>query len=748
MVYAAAARWRDQALYADGSLFSPERQIWVPPNLTAIEPRLAIAPAQGSDYRSALATQLSGAPQEQVQLYAEALFFYFLPTVQTSGKTKRDLLEFVRAFAVGTPGVPADLDPVLDHGIYDPGMHYNMSRADMLRYLLATALKVKALPAAERDDLRTDPWKWRAFLYAAPIKHVHQMRDGLLHLLFPDTFERIVAGEHKQRIVTTFPDLIKTQQANVDQQILEIRQGLEEELGAGFDFYEPHVLSRWYPSGEGGPGPSPNPARQRKDSPGATTVAEEDGPPRTYARLAAALQWRGQVILYGPPGTGKTWTSLRFAVWWLATQLGLKDADEVWRHPAGDARLRLDRELAPVERRTWLVVANPKIWRWERFNQQKTVDFDFGRVQRNFALVRPNDLVIGYQSTPDKRVLALGRVIEGLHRTPSKQEGVITIGDGKIVQNGPSYEELRLEPRLSSSEPLRLRMQGTLFSLTEEESSVLLSLVAERDPAAEEVTFGSISAGPLTRVTFHPSYSYEDFVEGFRPIEAGSGQLALRMTDGVFKRVCREALANPSTPYLVLIDEVNRGNLPRIFGELITLLEKDKRGLTVALPQSHELFSVPPNVYLLGTMNTADRSIRLLDAAIRRRFAFEELMPEPELLKGESVGDLDLELFLRGLNSRIAIRVGREKQIGHSFLLDIGEGDRAVEFARRFTQEILPLLQEYAYEDYETLGALIGDELVDRHGKTIRREILDDPMQLIDALYRSFQGPSVIAPGA
>ena len=165
----------------------------------------------------------------------------------------------------------------------------------------------------------------------------------------------------------------------------------------------------------------------------------------------------------------------------------------------------------------------------------------------------------------------------------------------------------------------------------------------------------------------------------------------------------------------MLIDEINRANVAKVFGELITLLEMDKRGLLVTLPQSKESFCIPPNVYLLGTMNTADRSIKLLDAALRRRFAFIELMPDVELLRGAKVGTLALDDFLEELNRRIAKTEGREKQIGHSFLL---EGDEPItepdEFARRFRQEILPLLQEYCYDDYSALASYIGAKLVER----------------------------------
>lgn len=250
--------------------------------------------------------------------------------------------------------------------------------------------------------------------------------------------------------------------------------------------------------------------------------------------------------------------------------------------------------------------------------------------------------------------------------------------------------------------------------------------------------------GALTILTFHPSYSYEDFIEGFRPVEATEG-LSLRLEDGVFKRLCREAQAHPTRKHILLIDEINRANLAKVFGELLTLLEVDKRGLPVVLPQSKERFTVPPNVYLLGTMNTADRSIKLLDVALRRRFAFVELMPDLEALRGAKVRELAVDDFLEELNRRIARRHGREKQIGQSFFLDrdepISDPD---EFARRFRQEVLPLLQEYCYEDFGALAEILGDGLVDREAQTLNEERLDDPEALLAALVDGFirPGPS------
>lgn len=264
--------------------------------------------------------------------------------------------------------------------------------------------------------------------------------------------------------------------------------------------------------------------------------------------------------------------------------------------------------------------------------------------------------------------------------------------------------------------------------------------------AARELSLGSPAkpgkAARLTRVTFHPSYAYEDFVEGFRPQQSSNGAMQLVLTDGVFKRVCKTAHEDPNTRYIVLIDEINRGNIPKIFGELITLIEKDKRGMTVHLPQSGDSFAVPTNVLIIGTMNTADRSIHLLDTALRRRFQFIELLPDSDLLQGRTVGTLALDTFLDGLNDEIRKRFGRDKQIGHSIFFQNGEIiDSPEDFAAIVRYELIPLLQEYLYEDYQALGQLLGG-VVDTHTEQIA-ELANDPERLCAELADKYGSASV-----
>jgi len=166
--------------------------------------------------------------------------------------------------------------------------------------------------------------------------------------------------------------------------------------------------------------------------------------------------------------------------------------------------------------------------------------------------------------------------------------------------------------------------------------------------------------------------------------------------------------------YVFIIDEINRGNISKIFGELITLIETTKRvgqpeGMKAILPYSQKSFGVPKNVYIIGTMNTADRSIATIDTALRRRFFFKEMMPQPDVLAGVTVEDLSVSDILMRMNKRITVLYDREHTIGHAYFMPLKESPTLETLAQIFTNNIIPLLQEYFYEDYEKLQLVLGD---------------------------------------
>lgn len=217
--------------------------------------------------------------------------------------------------------------------------------------------------------------------------------------------------------------------------------------------------------------------------------------------------------------------------------------------------------------------------------------------------------------------------------------------------------------------------------------------------------------GNIAMVTFHQNFAYEDFVEGIRPVLSNDeGGLRYELRDGLFKKFSTEACKRGEERFVLIIDEINRGNIARIFGELITLIEPSRRldrddATRVTLPYSTDSFGVPKNLYLIGTMNTADRSIQLLDTALRRRFEFVEMMPEPDHEQMGQIEGLNLTRLLQSMNDRIAVLLDREHQIGHTYLLHLEDVET---LGDRFRKQIFPLLQEYFFDDWSKIEAVLG----------------------------------------
>jgi len=227
-----------------------------------------------------------------------------------------------------------------------------------------------------------------------------------------------------------------------------------------------------------------------------------------------------------------------------------------------------------------------------------------------------------------------------------------------------------------------------------------------------------VGLGQIEFITFHQSYSYEEFIEGIRPNLDGENELTYSLEKGIFKRVSDRAKLDQDNNYVIIIDEINRGNISKIFGELITLIEPSKRLFTendehpkkVTLPYSKKRFGVPKNLYILGTMNTADKSIALLDSALRRRFSFTEMLPNSGVVKNNiSIAGIEVEKLFESINSRIEFLIDKDHTIGHSYFLKIKDNQTVEGLASIFKNEIIPLLTEYFYGDFEKIQLVLGE---------------------------------------
>ena len=433
-------------------------------------------------------------------------------------------------------------------------------------------------------------------------------------------------------------------------------------------------------------------------------------------RLYKILERKKQIILYGPPGTGKTYSANKLKKYILSKNSNVNSQDTTFSVDAENYFMI----NGPWAKNLGHSLDNPPfVW---AINSSDPSNLGV------YNKLQPNDIVFLSNQAKDSGPFGK-KVILGVGKCVRKFEGEEPYWPDEIEQNKVIYKN-RFQIELlhivdDTSETIEF-IQGLPYSkgfnaiVNENVLQKLLKLVREQWK-------GSVSTTKIFErsVTFHQSYSYEDFVEGIRPEVTEDDKVIYEPVDGIFKEICDAAKDDPDNKYVLTIDEINRGNVEKILGELITLIESDKRKeeYQVILPYTKDSFWVPENLFIIGTMNTADRSIAPIDTALRRRFAFEELMPQYELEElGREINGISLKTLLQELNKRIrneGISL-RDKQIGHSYFMKVNNLE---ELRITFAVEIVPLLQDYFYNDYKKLEEdILNSDFIDSNEMMIKEE--------------------------
>lgn len=322
-------------------------------------------------------------------------------------------------------------------------------------------------------------------------------------------------------------------------------------------------------------------------------------------------------------------------------------------------------------------------------------------------------------------------------------------GTSKVETNTPQGDAMLNKPNNQRNIPLNQILYGPpgtgkTYTTINKALEILanygeIEKIPDNRQKQKEIFDTFVTKGQIEFVTFHQSYGYEEFVEGIKP-SVKNGTVIYETKNGVFKNLCKKALEGKDKPYILIVDEINRGNIAKILGELITLIEPSKRigkseGLQLTLPYSGESFGVPSNLYIIGTMNTADRSIALLDTALRRRFEFVEMMPDFEYLKDKKISDsgntIELGRLLESMNNRIEFLLDREHTIGHSYFMGV---ESIEDLHEVFKNKIIPLLQEYFYDDYAKIIAILNDNgMIKEKNKSQFSDLFDGKFSELDS---------------
>ncbi len=732
-ILAAAEHWKRRCLIGERSVFT-DRSLWTRSNFQELQ----IAYVENLDNQSSgsfmekLGHQLKLASPDAKCLWAEMTWMYRLIQGSWSPQTKRKQIATIWNWSGRVFPEDHELlnDSVLGAGILTPGNPWDTHAWREFRFFVVAMAEWFSLEENERANLLERAWDFATWLDNTEFSTGRMFRHALLFLLFPDEFEPIVSNEGKRRIVNKLHqgELFDTsKQMEFDRALLTIRKRLEGEYpGEKFHFYASPFKELWQPGAQSG-----RPAKSNDIS-------------------APEIETGKRIWIVAPGRDAESWDDFLkneiFGIGWddLGDLRAYNSKAEL--ETAIKFQYNLDGRPVNISRACWefsnvmnigdVVIAKKGRSRVLGIGKIAS-DYDYDKSRDGFQHVRKVDWIKKGKWDLDFHV-PIKTLTDMTSRTDivPKILGIMGMPELALEIYGklPTEEladAVKEDPPPDSASFDKAEALSTLFMSDESFDHMLGQLKRKQNvilqgPPGVGKTFvcqtlayalmDEKDESRIQMVQFHQSYGYEEFIQGLRPTSGGSYELR----DGVFYEFCRNA-SEDRRPHVFIIDEINRGNLSKILGELMMLIERDKRQAKYAMPLAYSepgdpTFFVPENVYIVGLMNTADRSLALVDYALRRRFAFVTLKPEfgspkfkkflmdrgmEENLVGKLVGSMTQ------LNNRIAkdkLDLGEGFCIGHSYFCsdDTGLGYGWIKEVLEY--EIQPLLQEYWMESTEKVG--------------------------------------------
>ncbi|MEU5983368.1 AAA family ATPase [Streptomyces sp. NPDC047434] len=575
-------------------------------------------------------------------------------------------------------------------GFLNGGRGFLNYRWAQFQILVLLVERLAGTERPEREALLTDPWRFRTLCFDIRDSVGHKKGRAQIHvllfMLFPDWFQPIASAHHKHEILEAFLDELSELTGNDDKDLLTLSRALEVQIGQTVDFYDEPWVGRWRKGAVQ--------HEQRGWFVRGNNVDGHDFSPTWLSQGYCSLSWREAPEI---PGATKQQISQAVA----------EAMPEATAQMRGAAAYQLHVFLTVMQPGDLVVTVTPDEVHVGTVQGPPTYDpsDSLDNAHRRPVRWATAELPLVRADLPEKVQARLPLPpavydISSVAADLAERAGLEAVVAEELA-DADVTKTLELPP-ITQELADELLMPLEWLRETAEQLQDQLQLVLHGPPGTGKThvarALARHLAGPdrVELIQFHPSYTYEDFFEGFRPVRGDAGSVAFDVLPGPFKLLADRARKDPANPYVLIIDEINRANLAKVFGELYFLLEYREEPVTTQY-SPHDPFHLPGNLFLIGTMNTADRSIALVDAAMRRRFAFRRLSPEKQPVKGL----LSRWLHARGLPDTAArlldelnSRLGEpDRAIGPSYLMKPGAA-RSQGLDRIWRTQILPLLED------------------------------------------------------